>query len=119
MSRAPKGEKRAASQLDCSESVHRDLLDDLHIWALGHAHRAVTQELGSLDIANRDAELWYPLLSIVKHSGDDVLLSELQEFAKVKADSGKMDNASEAGPSFLRSLYELRNRGELPTAQRS
>ena len=118
MSRAPKGEKRAANQLDCSESVHRDLLDDLHIWALGHAHRAVTQELGVLSIANRDAELWYPLLSIVKHSGDDVLLRELQEFAKVKAEQGKEDDASEPGPIFLRSLYELRTRGEMPTAQK-
>ena len=117
MSRAPKGEKRAAKRLDCSESVHRDLLDDLHIWALEHAHQAVTQELGGLDIANRDAELWHPLLSIVKYSGDDVLLTELQEFAKVKAESGKKDNASEAGPIFLRSLYELRTRGEIPTAQ--
>ena len=118
MSRAPKGEKRAAKRLDCGEDVHRDLLDDLHIWALGHAHRAVTQELSDLDIANRDAELWYPLLSIVKYSGDEAVLTELQRFARVKSESGKKDSESEAGPIFLRSLYELRTRGEIPTAQK-
>ena len=66
-------------------------------------------------LANRDAELWMPLLRIASHTGDAGLVELLAKHANETVDASAEDKAPDADPVFLNALYVLRKSGKLPT----
>ena len=90
-------------------------MDGLHCWALEHGYAAATCDIDSHGLANRDAELWMPLLRIASHTGDDGLVELLAKHASEMVAASAGDKAPDADPVFLSALYRLRRRGELPT----
>lgn len=115
MRRAPKGEKRAMNVLDMKEPEHIALVDSLHEWALEYGFQAMEQEIPSNDLANRDAELWRPLLSIMQHTGSDEIVSEILKYAERKILEASTSRSSESDCAAIQALYTLRLTGHFPT----
>ena len=115
MMRAPKGEPRTKTSIDDNPEEQQDIVDGLHCWALEHGYAAATCDIDSHGLANRDAELWMPLLRIASHTGDDGLVELLAKHASEMVAASAGDKAPDADPVFLSALYRLRRRGELPT----
>ncbi|WP_436715627.1 hypothetical protein U8335_25260 [Roseiconus lacunae] len=116
MIRASKGDVRVSRSLDDDVDGQRETLDKLHCWALEHGHDAVSMPLPASTLANRDAELWGPLLRIVAHSGDAAAVKLLVDHAETMSAAGASDASPEADPVLLMALHRIRSVGEIPSA---
>lgn len=117
MMRAPKGEPRTKTSIDDNPEERQNIVDGLHCWALEHGYAAATCDVDSHGLANRDAELWMPLLRIASHTGDAGLVELLAKHASEMVEASAADKAPDADPVFLNALYVLRKSGKLPAPQ--
>ncbi len=68
--RASKGDPQSNRSMDDSPVDATRVLDALHCWAIDYGHQAISSPMPSTSLANRDAELWGPLMQIVAHTKD-------------------------------------------------
>lgn len=115
MLRAVKTEAQSRRSLDDSPNQETTVRDSLHSWALEHAHRVVTTNCEHGSLANRDAELWGPLLSIVADTGDEAAFDSLLQHAELTSEAAASDAQPEFDELILRALHELRTEDLLPT----
>lgn len=118
MVRAAAGDSRTERSMDAPVEVAQfgNARDALHRWALDYGAAAIaTPPPASEKIANRDAELWHPLLAIVATADADaatLLLRHAEQTAAAVAE----DAEPWADPSLLFALLQLRSEGEMPQA---
>lgn len=115
MIRAGHGDARVNRSLDDDVTAQRVTLDALHCWAIDHGYAAVTTPLPDTSLANRDAELWGPLLRIVAHTADDDAVRLIVDHAQRMTAAGADDATPEADPVLLLALHKLRTEGAIPT----
>jgi hypothetical protein len=116
MMRAGKADAQVNRSLDDSPEQAAAVLDALHCWALDHAYDAMMTEPPPSSLANRDAELWGPLLRVVAHAGDDAAAGLLVDHAQRMTQAAADDASPEFDGLFLTAYYRLRKQGEIPTA---
>ncbi|KAA1261149.1 hypothetical protein LF1_36930 [Rubripirellula obstinata] len=116
MMRAGGDDPQVNRSLDDSPEQAAAVLDALHCWALEHAHNAMTADCPSSSLANRDAELWGPLLRIVAHTGDDDAVGLLVDHAEKMTRAAAEDSSPEFDGLILTAYYRLRTINEVPTA---
>src|SRR5262249_32018547 len=123
MFRAAPGSVRAARALGPDAGEWQSLRDDLHALALEWGREwldpADRAGVGPEGIANRDRELWQPLLALaalVQECGVKGLLPLVQRHAKGVIDANRDDAVPEADEVLLEVFVELVKRGACPTA---
>lgn len=116
MTRATKNDPQVARSLDDTPNEAADVLDALHCWALDHAFDAMDCPLPPSSLANRDAELWGPLLRIVTDAGDADAVALLVDHAEQMTRASADDATPEFDGLILTAFYRLRLQGITPTA---
>ena len=116
MMRAAKGDEQVGRSLNDTPEQAKTVLDALHFWAIDHAFDAINQEIPETSLANRDAELWGPLLRIVAHAGDEAALGLLIDHAESQTEAAAADAAPEFDGLMLSAIYQLRRADRTPTA---
>jgi hypothetical protein len=116
MMRASKTDPQSCRFLDDMPEQESRVRDALHCWALEQAHRVMTATVEFGSLANRDAELWGPLLKIVADANDQSAFDLLQQHAEQMSEVAASDSQPEYDEVVLRAYYELRTEGLLPTA---
>lgn len=114
--RASKSDPQTERSLDDSPNEAIAILDALHCWALEYGYQAISTATPSSSLANRDAELWGPLLRIVAHTGDREAVQLLVDHAQQASILSSEDSTPQADPVLLTALYDLRKQGLKPTA---
>ncbi|MCC7291375.1 MAG: DUF3631 domain-containing protein [Phycisphaerales bacterium] len=113
MFRAAPDSANPRRRLDDESGEWGDLRDDLHVLALEHgatwAQLAAREDVVPVSLANRDFELWQPLLALaswVEEHGATGLLRAMQAHAESVAADGRDDGTSEADETLLRIVAE-------------
>lgn len=116
MLRARDEDPQSNCSLDDEPQEEQGVRDLLHCWALEHAHRVMTMPLDNVGVANRDSELWAPLLRIVADAGDVATFSRMVAHAERSSRVAAEDSAPAADQALLASLLNLVRAGHCPTA---
>jgi hypothetical protein len=116
MMRASKGDAQVSRGLDDTPAEAAAVLDALHCWAIEYAYDAMACPVPPSTLANRDAELWGPLLRIVTHTGDADAVTLLVDHAERMTAAAADDATPEYDGLMMTALYRLRRQGEKPTA---
>lgn len=113
MFRAAPDSPKPRRRLDDDPETWMTLRDDLHVLALEHgatwAQLATRADVVPVALANRDYELWQPLLALaswIEEHGATGLLSMMQAHAEAVAGDGRDDATPEADETLLRIVAE-------------
>lgn len=115
MLRARDEDPQGNRSLDDEPQEERGVRDMLHCWALEHAYRVITMPLPKVGVANRDYELWAPLLRIVADAGDLDAFNRMVAHAERSSKIVAEDSAPVADPVILAALRSLVSSGQRPT----
>jgi hypothetical protein len=116
MSRAMKHDPQSRRSLDDTPEQATAVLDALHCWALEYGYQAINTCLPRSSLANRDAELWEPLIRIISHAGDLDTIRRFVSHAKRMSKIAAEDATPQGDPVLLRALCDLRNQSKQPRA---
>lgn len=116
MLRARDEDPQSNRSLDDEPQEEQGVRDMLHCWALEHAYRVITMPLPKVGVANRDYELWAPLLRIVSDAGDLDAFNRMVAHAERSSKIVAEDSAPVADPVILAALLNLVSSGQRPTA---
>ncbi len=113
MFRAGPESPKPRRRLDDDAEAWSNLRDDLHVLALEHgqtwAQLAARADVVPASLANRDFELWQPLLALaswIEEHGATGLLRTMQGHAEAVAGDGRDDATPEADETLLRIVAE-------------
>ncbi|TWU22441.1 hypothetical protein Pla52o_34970 [Novipirellula galeiformis] len=115
MTRAGKTDPQVSRDIDDRHDAAA-VRDALHCWALDHGFNALNQTTPPTGLANRDAELWGPLLRIAADTGDADLVRFMGNHAQAMTVAAADDVTPEADPVFVAALHRLLTETQLPTA---
>ncbi|WP_372721563.1 hypothetical protein [Novipirellula sp.] len=116
MMRATKDDPQIERSLDDTPEEAAAVLDALHCWALDYAAAAMACPVPSSSLANRDAELWGPLLRVVAHTGNAETVALLVDHAEQMTRAAADDATPEYDEVIVTAFYRLRSEGETPRA---
>ncbi len=116
MLRAAKEDPQSRRSIDDSPEEESRVRDALHAWALERGYQIANRSLEKSKLANRDAEIWSPLLQIVADTEQQDTYAMLLSHAENLAASMSEDTKPEADPVLLTALLEVVSNGRFPTA---
>ena len=123
MCRAAPGSQKPRRPIDASKAEWQKVRDDLHAFALGLGPGwlplARRTDVVPDHIANRDRDIWQPLLALaglVQESGAADLLDLVQAHATGMIEVARQDQMPEADEGMLESLARLAASNRAPTS---